>query len=190
MFQTEYRIQTGWEVPGTIDEVAEIFRDAGSLERWWPATFLCSDVLQEGDGDEIGKVVKVLAKGWMPYATRFFFRITESQYPHYCALRAWGDYEGTGSIHFTQIGGRVRLDFDWHIRVRKLLLYYFSFLFKPLFITNHHWAMARGQEGLVLEVERRRTLREGATREIPNRQKPSFPHNIVFLKPLLYRNSW
>ena len=38
----------------------------------------------------------------------------------------------------------------------KPLLRRLSWLLKPVFAANHHWAMARGEESLALELRRRR----------------------------------
>jgi len=50
------------------------------------------------------------------------------------------------------LAGRKR---RWKIRADKPLLRDFSFLMKPLFSANHHWAMRKGEESLRLELARR-----------------------------------
>jgi hypothetical protein len=41
------------------------------------------------------------------------------------------------------------------VRADKPLLRYGSWFFKPIFAANHRWAMARGEESLKRELERR-----------------------------------
>jgi hypothetical protein len=38
---------------------------------------------------------------------------------------------------------------------------------KPIFSANHHWAMARGEESLLLELERRRAATPEALALVP-----------------------
>jgi hypothetical protein len=51
----------------------------------------------------------------------------------------------------------VDVSYDWRIRADKPLLRWLSFLLKPVFRWNHHWAMARGEESLRAELVRRRS---------------------------------
>ena len=52
----------------------------------------------------------------------------------------------------------VDLVFDWRLGREKPLFRYLSFLLKPVFKANHRWAMAKGQEALLRELERRRDV--------------------------------
>jgi hypothetical protein len=49
----------------------------------------------------------------------------------------------------------VDVTYDWQLRGEKPLLRRLSFLLRPVFTANHRWAMARGEESLRLELERR-----------------------------------
>jgi hypothetical protein len=48
------------------------------------------------------------------------------------------------------------MTYVWTVQARKRLIRSLSFLLRPLFEANHCWAMARGEEGLTLELLRRR----------------------------------
>ena len=50
----------------------------------------------------------------------------------------------------------MKLQFDWRVDAKKPLLRWLSPLFRSVFVQNHDWAMARGEESLKLELERRR----------------------------------
>ena len=50
----------------------------------------------------------------------------------------------------------VDITYDWRLRAEKPLLRRLSFLLKPLFASNHRWAMAQGEQSLRLELLRRR----------------------------------
>jgi len=149
-----YHFISHWRVEGTVEEVSDVLGDAADLPRWWPAVYLAVKVLEPG-ADGVGKVVELHTKGWLPYTLHWFFRVTESRKPLGFSLEAWGDFNGTGVWTFQQNGRLVDIIYDWKIRAEKPLLRYLSFLLKPVFSANHRWAMARGEESLRAELERR-----------------------------------
>jgi len=155
MSANEYHFVTHWRVEATIEEVSEVLGDADSLARWWPSVYLAVKIIEPGDTNGIGKVVELHTRGWLPYTLRWSFRVTESNKPHGFALEAWGDFEGHGRWTFVQDGRYANITYDWRIRAEKPLLRYLSFLLKPIFSANHRWAMARGEESLVVELGRR-----------------------------------
>ncbi len=53
--------------------------------------------------------------------------------------------------------------YDWRVDLQKPLLRALSPLLRPLLAGNHEWSMARGQEGLRAEIERRRLLASAST---------------------------
>ncbi len=160
MASNDYHFITHWRVSGTIKEVTEIIGDARDLVRWWPSVYLDVQVLEPGDERGLGKVVSLYTKGWLPYTLRWDFRVSDVR-PDGFTLVAWGDFEGRGIWTFEQDGSWVNVVYDWKINAEKSLLRYFSFIMKPIFSANHHWAMAKGEESLHLELARR----HAATRE-------------------------
>lgn len=155
MASNEYHFLTSWRVPGTCDEVSSILGEALDLPRWWPAVYLDVRELEPGDETGVGKVIALYTRGWLPYRLRWQFRVTEVARPHALALEAWGDFNGSGRWTFTQDGNFVDVTYDWRIRAEKPLLRRLSWLLKPAFAANHRWAMARGEESLLLELRRR-----------------------------------
>jgi hypothetical protein len=156
MASNDYHFITRWRVPGTVKEVYDVIGDAADLPRWWPSVYLAVGVLDPGDPETgLGKVVDLYTKGWLPYTLRWQFRVTDVSETGY-SLDAWGDFDGRGVWTFEQDGPWVNMTYDWAIRADKPLLRYGSFLMKPIFAANHRWAMARGEESLVLELARRR----------------------------------
>jgi hypothetical protein len=83
--------------------------------------------------------------------------VTANRSPHGFSLEAFGDFVGKGDWTFTQDGDWVNITYDWRIRADKPLLRALSFIMKPIFAANHHWAMRKGEESLQLELQRRRT---------------------------------
>jgi hypothetical protein len=154
MASNAYHFITRWRVQGTVQEVREVLEDAPDLARWWPSVYLDVREAKPGDARGVGRVIRLYTKGWLPYTLRWSFRVTEVR-DDGSALEAWGDFVGRGIWTFEQDGPWVNAIYDWKIDAEKPLLRYLSFLIKPIFSANHHWAMARGEESLRLELARR-----------------------------------
>lgn len=174
----EYHFVSHWRVGGTIDEVADVLGDAARLPEWWPAVYLDVKVRPATDGDDSGQLVTLLTKGWLPYTLRWGFRVTESNRPHGWRLEAWGDFVGSGVWTLIQDGPVADITYDWRIRADKPLLRYGSAFMRPLFAANHRWAMARGEESLRLELQRRRATTPAEAAAVPPPPGPTFPDNL------------
>ena len=177
MTNSDYHFITEWRVKSSCEEVYDILSEPADLVRWWPSVYLNVEELEPGDEDGIGKIVKLYTKGWLPYTLRWQFRVTEAKKPEGFALEAWGDFVGHGIWKFLQDGKWVKITYDWKIQVDKPLLRIFSFLIKPIFSANHHWAMAKGEESLKLEIRRRNDSKN--LNEITSPPGPTFPHNFL-----------
>jgi hypothetical protein len=171
---SEYHFVTEWRVTGTIDEVKQVLGDASSVPRWWPSVYLNVLQREEGAPDGVGRIVDLHTKGWLPYTLRWTFRITEPITDAGFALAATGDLEGTGRWTFEQKGQEVLIRYDWRVAATKPLLRRLSWLLRPAFSANHHWAMARGEESLQLEIRRRRALTAGSAEQIDPPPPPTF----------------
>lgn len=167
MASNDYHFITRWRVESDLQEVNAILREATDLPRWWPSVYLAVKELEAGGADGVGKVIDLYTKGWLPYTLRWQFRVTESRQPHGFTLQAWGDFVGRGIWTFEQDGAFVNITYDWKVRAGKPLLRYLSFLFKPVFSANHHWAMRKGEESLKLEIARRRAQTPEERARIP-----------------------
>src|ERR1044071_2891396 len=148
----EYHFITHWRVPGTVEEVGNIIGNAPDLVRWWPSVYLDVQELEPGDENGIGRVIDLYTKGWLPYTLRWQFRVTELDPGHSVTLEARGDFVGRGIWTFEQEGAWFNITYEWKTRADKPLLQALSFLMKPIFSANHHWAMEKGEESLRLEL--------------------------------------
>jgi hypothetical protein len=175
----DYHFITHWRMQGTVEEVSEILEDAAGLTRWWPSVYLDVQEIEPGDQYGLGRVINLYTKGWLPYTLRWQFRITESRHPYGFSLKAWGDFEGRGIWTLEQDGPFVNVTYDWKIRAEKPLLRDYSFIMKPIFSANHHWAMARGEESLRLELARRRAATPEARALVPAPPGPTSTTNQV-----------
>ena len=163
----EYAFITRWRVQASIEEVSDILDDAEGLVRWWPSVYL--EVRKHPDG-----VVDLYTKGWLPYTLRWSFRVTDNRRPHGFSLEAWGDFVGRGVWTLVQDGAHAEITYDWRIRADKPLLRYGSFILKPIFAANHRWAMARGEDSLKLELQRRHARSPAELASIPPPPQPTF----------------
>jgi hypothetical protein len=175
MPSNDYHFVTRWRVEGTVNEVADILKDAAALPRWWPSVYLDVQVLEQGDENGLGEVVSLYTKGWLPYTLTWQFRVTESHYPYGFSLEALGDLTGRGAWALEQDGAHVNVTYDWKVSADKPLLSAVSFLLKPIFSANHRWAMARGEESLKLELARSRARTPEEMASIPLPPGPTFP---------------
>jgi len=156
MSSTQYEFTTRWRVRATCEEVTEVLSDALDLPRWWPSVYLEVTERAHGDPDSgIGREIALFTKGWLPYTLRWSFTVVESRRPYGFSLIPHGDFEGRGDWHFAQDGEWCDITYDWRIEARKPLLRLLSPVMKPVLEANHRWAMARGEESLRLELERR-----------------------------------
>ena len=176
MAANDYHFITTWRIPGaSIEEVSEILGYGPGLARWWPSVYLEVQELEPGDPESgVGKVIDLYTKGWLPYTLRWQFRITETNMPHGFSLEAWGDFIGRGIWTFEQDGPDALATYDWKLRAGKPLLRRLSFLLKPVFSANHHWAMRMGEESLLLELARRRAQTAEEAAAVPPPPGPTF----------------
>jgi hypothetical protein len=115
----------------------------------------------------VGRKVRLLTKGWLPYTIRWEFVVVESRYPFGFTIEAAGDFVGRGVWTLVQDGPTVSVSYDWRIRAEKPLIRALTPLLRPLFESNHRWAMAQGEASLKLELARRRATSEGVRAAIP-----------------------
>ena len=163
----QYQFFSRWRVEGTCGEVADILGDPLALARWWPSVYLRVEELRPPDAHGLGRRVRLLTKGWLPYTLQWEFEVVEARYPYGFTLVATGDFDGRGVWTFGQDGSFVDIGYDWRLSAEKPLLRNLSFLLKPLFEANHRWAMAQGEQSLKLELARRRATSDEARAKIP-----------------------
>ena len=173
MTSNAYHFVTQWRLQGTVEEVGAIIADANGLSRWWPAVYLDVQVLDVGDANGVGAVIRLYTKGWLPYTLRWQFQVTEVEHLRRLVIRAEGDFVGRGIWTFAQDGDWVNVTYDWQIEAQKPLLRRLSFLFKPLFAANHEWAMRMGEESIRLELARRRASTATERARIPPPPAPT-----------------
>ena len=162
-----YTFVTRWRVEGTCGEVADLIGDPLLLPRWWPSVYLSVEELSPPGPGGVGRRVRLRTKGWLPYTLGWELVVVESSYPHGFRLEASGDLVGRGVWTFRQDGPDVAIEYDWRVDLEKAWLRRLSPLLRPLLEANHRWAMAQGEQSLVLELARRRATTPEAQAAIP-----------------------
>jgi hypothetical protein len=122
--------------------------------------------LAPGDARGLGKQIGLYTKGWLPYTLRWQFRVSEIAADGF-TIQAEGDFVGRGIWTFAQDGEWAIITYDWKIQADKPLLRYLSFVMKPIFAANHHWAMDQGERSLKLELARRHATTPAELARIP-----------------------
>ena len=162
-----------WRVESTPKEVFAILSDPFGLVRWWPAVYLEVREVKTNDESGLGRVVDLCTTGWLPYIIRWQLRTVERVEPTRLVIEANGDFTGRGIWTLEQDGAWVDIFYDWQIQANKPLLRYLSPVLRPLFSANHHWAMAKGEESLKLEIARRRAKNAAERAQIPPPPPPT-----------------
>jgi hypothetical protein len=151
----EYHFVSHWLVKGEINEVVAVICDGAGLASWWPSGFVSASRLSVGDDDGLGAQFLLRSRGRFPYVLQWTLTVSEITLDSF-TITATGDSNGRGVWKFEPRGPVVAITFDWKVQVNKKIVRYLTPVLRPAFSANHRWVMARGQESLVLELERRR----------------------------------
>ena len=150
-----FRIPTTWRVRGRIEDIAKILSEPEEFPRWWGDVYLSVKTLKAGDANSIGQTVAVYSKGWLPYRLNWQGTLVENRMPTSWTVQATGDLVGRGIWTLTQTGDAAEVFYDWSVSSDRVLFRVLAPLFRRLMISNHKWAMAKGEVGLRAELARR-----------------------------------
>jgi hypothetical protein len=148
----EFRLPTAWRVKGSVVRVYDILTTPEHFTRWWPSVYLDVREIRPGDANGVGRVVRVVTKGKLPYRLSWEAEVLEADKPHRCLIAARGDLTGRGEWRFAQDGEWTEVRYDWTVLVTKPWMVLLAPVLKPIFAANHVWAMQRGYEGLQREL--------------------------------------
>ncbi|MCA8879766.1 MAG: hypothetical protein KDA73_07370 [Rhodobacteraceae bacterium] len=154
--RTARLLTSHWRLAGSIEEVSAILRDVAALPRWWGQVYLEAEEVAPGDDAGLGRQVRFLSRGWLPYTLRWEATVIAADPPRGWTIAASGDLTGEGRCRLAQDGEIADIRYDWRVDVEKPALKVMAPLLWPVYSANHRWAMARGREGLEREIRRRR----------------------------------
>jgi Polyketide cyclase / dehydrase and lipid transport len=121
--------------------------DVHGYPGWW------GDVWVSTSGDAgppaPGTQTQVVAHGYLPYKLRYEFECVAADTPHRIDSVLHGDFEGSASLTFEEVDGGTSVVLDFRPRVNKAGVRQLTPLLRPLFRSNHRWAMRRGQQRVV-----------------------------------------
>lgn len=150
-----FRIQTQWSFTARIAEVADILGAPEDFPRWWPKVYLAVKTIERGDARGIGQTLKVHSRGWLPYHLHWQGKLVENHMPDAWVIEATGDLVGRGVWRLEQHGPIALVSYDWQVGSDRLLFRLLAPLLRRVMVSNHNWAMRKGQIGLRAELARR-----------------------------------
>jgi uncharacterized protein YndB with AHSA1/START domain len=138
-----YRFLDRWVVRAPIDHVYDTIGDVLGYERWW------TDFVLRASGDEgppaPGKRNELLVKAYLPYKVDFGLEVVEAERPRRILSRLSNDFDGSGEWTLQQTADGTVGTLDWRPSVNHPLIRYLTTALRPLFRSNHNWAMRRGE---------------------------------------------
>lgn len=141
-----YRFLDTWVVQEPIERVYDAIGDARSYERWW------TDFVIRSTGDpgepRPGKRSELLVKAYLPYKVNFELEVVEAERPSRILSRLSKDFDGSGEWTLRETAEGTEATLDWRPSVNHALIKYLTPLLRPLFRSNHNWAMRRGERQL------------------------------------------
>jgi len=141
-----YRFVDRWVVRAPIERVYETIGDVLGYDRWW------TDFVIRSTGDEgpprPGKRNELLVKAYLPYKVNFGLEVVEAEAPTRILSRLSKDFDGTGEWTLRETDGTTEATLDWRPSVNHALIKYLTPVLRPLFRSNHNWAMRRGERQL------------------------------------------
>ena len=141
-----YRFVDRWVVYEPIERVYDAIGDPVSYERWWTDFVIRST----GDAGEPrpGKRNELLVKAYLPYKVNFGLEVMEAERPVRILSRLSKDFDGTGEWRLRETDDGTEATLDWRPVVNQALIRYLTPVLRPLFRSNHNWAMRRGERQL------------------------------------------
>ncbi len=141
-----YRFVDRWVIAAPIERVYEVIGDPLGYERWW------TDFVLEASGDSgppvPGKRNELLVKAYLPYKVNFGLEVLQAERPRQILSRLSKDFDGTGEWTLEETEDATAATLDWRPSVNHPLIKYLTPVLRPLFRSNHNWAMRRGERQL------------------------------------------
>ena len=156
----EYRFLDHWFVPAPAGDVYDVLGHVKGYPDRWGDSFLSV----EGDDGEPypGTPRQPADEGISPVPPALVADVHRCRTANPDRIGARGDFVGTGTWILEEAPGGTNVALDWRPRVAKRLVRSFTPLLRPLFGSNHHWAMERGQQHILELFASREPAETGA----------------------------
>jgi hypothetical protein len=107
------------------------------------------DRLRPSCGDEgppaPGKRNELLAKAYLPFKVDFGLEVIGAEWPRRILARLSKDFDGTGEWVLEETADATVATLDWRPSVNHALIRHLTPALRPLFRSNHNWAMRHGE---------------------------------------------
>ena len=147
-----YQFVEDWFIPAPIDEVWQVLARISRYPEWWKPVYQDAEIMGSAGGptDEphVGQIVRVVAKGLLPYTLHFSLTTVALQRPTMIECQATGDFVGRSCWSLRPENNGTIATLDWAPLVEKSIIKLLSPFLKPLFEWNHRWTMKHGERGL------------------------------------------
>lgn len=167
-----------WKIVGTAEEAAGIFIRYDDAHKWWRSNFLKTEVVSEGDGDGVGRIVRIITKGFLPYCLRLMVGIVAVEHYSRYAIEFRGELKGRAIARIEQKGDEVEIEFESFLEPSKDIIRRAPRFIDPLFVSNHCHAMVNGEVSLQREIYKRRREAGNWNGDLAIQPGPVFPHNV------------
>lgn len=167
----DYHFESEWFIPADAVSTATVLHDPLSCLVWWRAGFLRGELIEPGNEDRIGAVVRFLTKGCFPYSFQFVLRVMEAKFPDGFIAAVAGHFEGEMRCRIEPLAvnaSRVRC--EWIVRVHQPFVRHWSPLIRRMLAWNHQWIMRQGEIGLSLAAA------AASLESVTTYPIPTFPH--------------
>ena len=138
-----YRFVDRWVVAAPIEQVYDAIGDVLGYERWW------TDFVIRATGDEgppaPGNTNELLVKAYLPYKVNFGLEVIEAERPVRISSKLSKDFNGSGEWTLEEASGETVATLDWRPSVNHALIRHLTPVLRPLFRSNHNWAMRHGE---------------------------------------------
>ena len=84
-------------------------------------------------------------KAYLPYKVNFVLEVIEAERPRRILSRLSKDFDGTGEWTLEATAEGTVATLDWRPSVNHALIRHLTPVLRPLFRSNHNWAMRRGE---------------------------------------------
>jgi uncharacterized protein YndB with AHSA1/START domain len=142
----EYRFLDRWTIAAPIERVYDTIGEPLGYTRWW------TDFVLRATGDPgppaPGKRNELLVKAYLPYKVNFGLEVVDAERPHRIHSRLSQDFDGTGTWLLEETADGASATLDWRPTVNHPLIRHLTPVLRPLFRSNHNWAMRRGERQL------------------------------------------
>jgi uncharacterized protein YndB with AHSA1/START domain len=142
---SEYVFVDEWDVAAPPEAVFDAIADGRTYPDWWKPVYISV----EADGPPaVGAESRQHFKGRLPYTLKTRSTIKRLEPPRLVEADVVGDLRGKGVWTLTPTDTGTHVQFDWRVYADRGFIRILTPVLRPLFRSNHNWAIKRAMEGL------------------------------------------